>query len=1055
MTKIRAFVLMFLAISALASCSNPSDSSNTEAITNRPQNYDRFMAVIKLQAPALLTSAVRENGVTKIDPALRDEILAEQDAFVAKLANISPEIKVLFKYRFVLNAVAIVAPKSLESQFKDLSGVSYVEGDRPFARMAPVQVNAESAASEDITKKNSAIFLGARRIASELKAKDSAGNEIPVDGKGIRVGVIDTGIDYTHAMFGGEGTEEAYKRIDPNIVQPGTFPTKKVVGGRDFVGTEFDSNAPDFNRHIPLSDDNPIDEGGHGSHVSGTIAGMGDDVETYSGMAPEASLYGLKVFGKEGSTSDSIVIAALEYAANPSGDLDPKDQLDVVNLSLGSGFGTPHLLYSEAMRNLIIGGTSVVASAGNSGAFGFIVGAPSTTEETLSVAASIDDMDHNWKFGAVVFSTPTAPEILTEAVEASFAKPITEAGDIQGKLVYIGLADKDLTAEQRTALNGNVALIDRGVVTFFDKAKRAADGGAIGIVVANNQPGDPMVMGGDGSVSIPDIMITQSLGQRLKADMAQGEVRIKFKTDKRIEKPELVDSITNFSSQGPRSVDALIKPEVAAPGSNVISAAMGKGRKGVKFSGTSMASPHVTGIMALMRQYHPELTPLEMKALLINTAKIIKDTSGQLYPISRTGMGRIQAYEALTSPILVTKPTMSLGEISIETQKTVLQNFDVRNLTDKAISLSLSVAADEGLQFSMPATLELGPKEVKKVAVEVKIAPPSIQGAAKELDARIAFKTADKGEIAHLPVLAMVKKISRIKVAGLNIAAASDDDAAGAKVELSLKNEGTVEGVALPFNYLGGDDRAVAERENPSRINDCDMQSAGWRIVSKDIEGKKTDMLEVAVKLYHPLTSWQVCDVSVLFDSNGDGVADQELVGTNMATMTANQAQVAMFGSLLTDAAKMRSIRKTYEEAFPKGVENYTEAIIDMQDYLSFEHATVAVLQADLSKIAKTAAGDLRIKVATLNTNVNVPEGDDYLGKEDARWDTITPTVDGQAFVSLPETIAVKANETVKISATKGNAKGRLVVYMPNNMTTFSEIATDKQQALPQAKFTK
>src|SRR5690606_21937243 len=159
-------------------------------------------------------------------------------------------------------------------------------------------------------------------------------------------------------------------------------------------------------------------------------------------------------------------------------------------------FGTPHILYSEAMKNLVNGGTLAVASGGNSGHINYIVGAPGTTSEAISVAASVDNMEHNWKFPAVKFTTAAGEDIIAKAVEGPISQPISEAGAVSGKFVFIGLADSDLSADVAAALNGNVALIDRGAVAFCDKAERAAGGGAIGFVVANNVDGEPMAMGG-------------------------------------------------------------------------------------------------------------------------------------------------------------------------------------------------------------------------------------------------------------------------------------------------------------------------------------------------------------------------------------------------------------------------------------------------------------------------------------------------------------------------------------------------------------------------------
>ena len=167
------------------------------------------------------------------------------------------------------------------------------------------------------------------------------------------------------------------------------------------LGLSLISGSLDFDTQVPKPDPDPLDESGHGTHVAGTVAGIGDGINTYNGVAPGATLHALKVFGISGSTTDSVVIAAMEYAADPNKDLDSSDRLDVVNLSLGGGYGSPNSLYDVAVKNLANGGTISVIAAGNSGDSPFIVGSPSTAAEALSVAASVDAMDHNWKSPAI------------------------------------------------------------------------------------------------------------------------------------------------------------------------------------------------------------------------------------------------------------------------------------------------------------------------------------------------------------------------------------------------------------------------------------------------------------------------------------------------------------------------------------------------------------------------------------------------------------------------------------------------------------------------------
>lgn len=1046
---VASYLLTALALIAPTACHPSSNESDTTAITNRPQSYDRFIAILKLKTPALLETAAHVNGISIIDEAQKALLLAEQDALIAELTALSPDIKVLYRYKLVLNAVAIVGPKALEEKFRALGAVAYVEKEGAFERMAPVVTSEVNLADVSIAEHNSVSFIGAARVHNEVTVAGVDGL-VAVAGKGVRVGVIDTGIDYTHAMFGGAGSEEAYTANNPDTVEDASFPTAKVVGGIDLVGTAYNSGSSNFEQHVPKPDADPLDEAGHGSHVAGTIAGLGDGIETYSGVAPDADLYAIKVFGADGSTSDSVIVAALEYAADPNGDLDVSDRLDVVNLSLGSGFGTPHILYSEAVKNLVKGDTVFVASAGNAGDSQYIVGAPSTSDDAISVAASIDDMSHNWQFSAVAFKTVSQPELLAEAFEAGFAKPIADAGAVSGKLVFLGLAAAELTADEKAAVAGNVALIDRGQVPFAEKGQRAFDAGAIGVIVVNNVDGSAFAMGGDGSIDIPAIMISKALGDILKADMLLGDASVNFVTTAKIEKPELIDTLTDFSSRGPRSIDGAIKPEIAAPGSQIISAKMGSGNKGVKFSGTSMAAPHMAGVMALMRQAHPLTTAQALKSLVVTTSAAITDASGTVYPVAYAGGGRVQAFEAVTATLAAFPATLSLGEVLVETSKVIRKELSLSNLGTAPLTLTLTPETDVGLVITAPASVTLAAGETKTFDLKVKITAPAAADASLELD---GFLKITGDSVAHkIPVLAVINRTTRVKATALKVLATSPADAAGAEAELTLKNEGHAVGEALPFNLLAKDERKEAARANVFRNGICDLESVGWRVIKKTVDGVDVELLQVALKLYNPVTSWHVCEASILVDKDGDGVADQELLGTYLQTLTNNAANVGLFASALTDATAMRTIRHDYEIAGPTAADPvYTPAILDMQDYLAYGHSTLAVVTADLSLLAKTATGDLRLKVAML-TDSTSPESDDYLGATD-RWLTLTPSAEGQAFVNLPEIISLNAGETKTVELTKGGANGNMVVYMPFNQSTTSSVQRDEQAKVIKPKF--
>ena len=494
--------------------------------SNRPTVEEPTIAILKLENPALLETATRQDGKLAVDPKLVKAIQEEQEQTIEALEKISSDIRVLIRYRLVLNGLAIWAPANALEQIKNIPNVRLSEKSGKFGR--PITMAKDSSAGL-VGPKTSVKFIGAE-----------AAYEQNIRGENTKVGIIDTGIDYTHKMFLGEGTEEAYKAVNPALPNA-AFPNKKVVGGIDIVGTDYNSGSPDFSKRIPVPDVNPIDEAGHGSHVAGTVAGLGDGVNTYDGVAPAADLYAIKVFGAKGSTSDEVVIAALEYSADPTGDLSFKDQLDVVNLSLGSNYGNPHIMYNTAISNLVRGGTVVVASGGNSGDQKFIVGAPGVSDDAISVASSVDDMRHNVEFPTLEFKANEELITTSEFQEGTFTKPLKEIPEISGQIVYAGLADKDFEQSLKEQLRGHIALIDRGAVNFTVKVDRALEAGAIAVIVAQNNDEAPFLMGGAEDdttvVAIPSVMISKKAGLAIREKLNSGPVFVDLKKTGILQKP--------------------------------------------------------------------------------------------------------------------------------------------------------------------------------------------------------------------------------------------------------------------------------------------------------------------------------------------------------------------------------------------------------------------------------------------------------------------------------------------------------------------------------------
>lgn len=1028
----------------LFSCTKSSNESNpnlmlaNNIVSTRAQNTTHFMAVLKLKNPALLESTQKVNGRAVIDEKLLAEINKEQDETIAGLKALSPEVQIVFRYKMVLNAIAVLAPIEVNDKMKLLGSIVYSEKSGSFERPKTFELS-NSVALPSFAQRNSSKFIGAEKL-----------NQAGITGKGVKVGIIDTGIDYTHSMFLGEGTAEAYKAINPSVSAAG-FPNKKVVGGIDLAGTSFDSGSPEFQNHIPKPDVNPLDEAGHGTHVAGTVAGMGDNVNTYNGMAPDAELYAIKVFGAEGSTSDIVVIAALEYAADPNADAKNDDELDVVNLSLGSSYGNPHILYAEAIKNLVNGGTVVVASAGNSGHSDYIVGAPGTSDAALSVAASVDDGDHLWKFSASRFNLGTEV-LLVEAIQAATTKKIEDAGAISGNLVYVGLAAVDLTEEQKAALKGNVALIDRGQVNFNEKVKRAVAGGAIGVVVANNKEGAPIVMGTTDKFDIPAIMITLADANKVKAAMKNSSVNFEFKTDLKIEKPGIIDTLTDFTSKGPRSVDGFIKPEISAPGENVISAAMGQGNKAVQMSGTSMAAPHMTGVVALIRQAQKMLSASEIKSVVMGTTKTI-GVNGERYSVSLQGAGRVQADKAAESKIVILESSLSLGEVSIESKKVLRRVLNVKNLTKEKQNLSLTFEGNGFISMAPVPALLLEAGQSTEVTLILTLDSTQMKNEAiREMDGWVKFLQ-DGNEVYRVPVLAIAHKLSSVVASQLTVSSGSEVDSNGALVELNLENKNGNHGEALLFNLIGTDERKP--KAESYMTSDCDLQAAGYRL--------NKGQLQVAVKLYKPMTTWHACDISLMIDSDNDGVAEQELLGSNLRSIPGQTG--SEFATTLIDAVIAREIRKAYEQALAeakgnaellaklKTAESYNDALLDQAGMKTYNNSSVVILEIPVKSLALSYDGALAFKLLVTHNEQSSVEFDDMLSstvKSDMRISLIK---EDQSYLDLPDSVEFSGLGVKKLQLTKGEGKEKLLLLYPNNKFSLSNLHEDEQMQILSPEF--
>jgi subtilisin family serine protease len=500
----------------------------------------------------------------------------------------------------------------------------------------------------------------------------SAVQALGFDGTGVRVAVLDSGIDYTHANLGGSGNPGDYTANDPTLIEPGTFPTAKVVGGFDFVGATW----PDTDE---TPDPDPLDDGpgaGHGTHVADIIAGT-------NGVAPSASLYAVKVCSSISTACSGVaLIQAMEFAVDPNGDGDLSDHVDIINMSLGSLYGQA---FDDDLSFAVQGATKIgvltVAAAGNAADKPYVVDTPSAEPSAFSVAqTSVPSAIQ------IVMEVVSPPEIAGSyaAVFQPWSLPLT--GLIEAPVQYADGAGGNLLGCEPFAagsLAGKIVLVDRGGCNFTLKIKNIGDAGGLVGIIGMVAPGDPFEGGdgGEGPITIPGFMISLADAGTLKSQLGAGVVA---RFDPAAGLP-LVKHMVGSSSRGPTMLTNLIKPEIGAPGASV-SAKVGTGTEVGPFGGTSGATPMISGSAALLMQAFPARSPLEIKAVLMNTAEtdIMNKPElfgGYLAAISRIGGGEVRVDRAVASPVAAWDEKLSTGALS----------FGFHDVTGKTLKLQRTV----------------------------------------------------------------------------------------------------------------------------------------------------------------------------------------------------------------------------------------------------------------------------------------------------------------------------------------------------------------------------
>lgn len=510
-----------------------------------------------------------------------------------------------------------------------------------------------------------------------MTGADIVQSELGFDGSGLRVGVIDTGVDYDHPDLGGSGVEDGTD-----------FPTEKVPYGYDFVGDDYnaDTSSPSYQPE-PAPDDDPDDCHGHGTHVAGIAAADGDpaaDEPGVRGVAPGAQIGAYRVFGCGGSTTADIILAALERAYD--------DGMDVVNMSLGAAFTTwPQYPTAAASDALVDDGVVVVASIGNSGADGtWSAGAPGVGEKVIGVA-SFD----NVKYSARTFTASPDDRAFPYGPATGAPEPPDEGSLPMSRTGTPDVPDDACdTAGEVPDLTGTAALVRRGECTFYEKASNAEAAGAEAVVIYNNVPGSfsPTVQPptpDDPPVEIPVVAVNQVDGHELNTRIESGETTLTWTDETEVVENPTGGLISSFSSYG-MTADLTVKPDIGAPGGLIRSTyPLEEGGTAVS-SGTSMSSPHIAGAVALLLEAKPNLSPVQVRDLLQNHAEpaewsLVPD-QGYIEPVHRQGAGMLAIDAAVQAETAVTPGKLSLGESA---DGPVTETLTVRNDGDEDVTYEL------------------------------------------------------------------------------------------------------------------------------------------------------------------------------------------------------------------------------------------------------------------------------------------------------------------------------------------------------------------------------
>lgn len=695
---------------------------------------DIVTVIVELEGEPLADAATGELDTFVSSPAglqLEQDLLNEQASVRAEIealtgktetASVNGASDLTYSYTTVLNGFSMKIPFGKLDEVRSLNGVKNV------------WVAEQYSLPEDLSADDYTISMS----SSTGMVGSTEANAMGYDGTGTIVAILDTGFMKAHEAFSVMPTNTKYSKDDiASLLQSQTLASKVTDADSVYINEK----APYGYDYANGDTDAEAVGQAHGVHVAGTVAG--NNGKDFFGVAPNAQLMIMKIFGDgSGSTSDDIILAGVDDSV--------KLGADSINMSLGSPAGftaygdeddseesglTYYGVYTRAEK----AGVNVLVAAGNETSStnynahnnltyaeypdNAIVASPSTLEASLSVA-SVD----NVKSTSYYMLLGEEKLAYNNAVNSASSTPYDILDTMDGKtLEYVMVPGLGEEADyEGLDVTGKIAVVSRGTINFGAKAENAAKAGAVACIIYDNVNG-AIINAALESFFIPTVTVTKIAGAKLAA---ASEKKVSFSK----ENYGLVDNpigggVSSFSSKGP-APDLTIKPEISAPGGGIRSSVLGANNAYEVYSGTSMATPHMAGEAALLRQYieknYPDVKGEALgdlvNSLLMSTASPSRELDGTYYPVRRQGAGVANIANAIESGAYLSVEGSKRPKAEVGSSKDGVYTYTatVHNMTGEAKSYTVDTTAMietitviNGESFASNSNRDLTADEVK------------------------------------------------------------------------------------------------------------------------------------------------------------------------------------------------------------------------------------------------------------------------------------------------------------------------------------------------------